>query len=81
MIKSLCTVATYCFADGRCLFKLFDKEISKKCRSVSPFVKLIKIHTPLLCLTSLCEIYCISRCMFLAKPMCYIAFERGFDLD
>ena len=38
------TVETYCFADGRCLFKQpqsviyywnqYDEEISKKCRSV-----------------------------------------------
>ena len=38
------TVKTYCFADGRCLFKQpqsviyhwnqYDEEISKKCRSV-----------------------------------------------
>ena len=42
------TVETYCFADGRCLFKQpqsvlyhwnqYDEEISKKCRSVRPFV-------------------------------------------
>ena len=44
------TVETYCFADGRCLFKQpqsviyhwnqYDKEISKKCRSVRPSVRL-----------------------------------------
>ena len=50
------TVETYCFADGRCLFKQpqsfiyhwnqYDEEMSKKCRSVRlsvrPFVTLIK---------------------------------------
>ena len=54
------TVETYCFADGRCLFKQpqsviyhwnqDDEEISKKCRSVrssvSPFVTLTKKPTP-----------------------------------
>ena len=44
------TVETYCFADGRCLFKQpqsviyhwnqYDEEISKKCRSVRPSVRL-----------------------------------------
>ena len=44
------TVETYCFADGRCLFKQpqsviyhwsqHDEEISKKCRSVRPSVSL-----------------------------------------
>ena len=42
------TVETYCFADGRCLFKQpqsvmyhwnqYDEEISKKCKSVRPSV-------------------------------------------
>ena len=42
------TVETYCFTDGRCLFKQpqsvlyhwnqYDEEISKKCRSVRPSV-------------------------------------------
>ena len=42
------TVETYCFPDGRCLFKQpqsviynwnqYDEEISKKCRSVRPSV-------------------------------------------
>ena len=46
------TVETYCFADGRCLFKQpqsviyhwnqYDEEISKKCRSVCTFVTLTK---------------------------------------
>ena len=46
------TVETYCFADGRCLFKQpqsvvyhwnqYDEESSKKCRSVRPFVTLTK---------------------------------------
>ena len=46
------TVETYCFTDGRCLFKQsrsvtyhchqYDEEISKKCRSVCPFVTLTK---------------------------------------
>ena len=46
------TVETYCFADGLCLFKQpqsviyhwnqYDEEISKKCRSVRPFVTLTK---------------------------------------
>ena len=46
------TVETYCFADGRCLFKQpqsviyhwnqYDEEISKKCRSFCPFVMLTK---------------------------------------
>ena len=46
------TVETYCFADGRCLFKQpqsviyhwnqYDEKISKKCRSVCPFVTLTK---------------------------------------
>ena len=54
------TVETYCFADGRCLFKQpqsvlyhwnqYDEEISKKCRSVRPsvcpFVTLTKKLTP-----------------------------------
>ena len=44
------TVETYCFADGRCLFKQpqsviyhwnqYDEEISKKCRSVRPSIRL-----------------------------------------
>ena len=44
------TVETYCFAGGRCLFKQpqsviyhwnqYDEEISKKCRSVRPSVRL-----------------------------------------
>ena len=47
---------TYCFADGRCLFKQpqsviyhwnqYDEEISKKCRSVCPFVTLTKKAYP-----------------------------------
>ena len=50
------TVETYCFAYGRILFKQpqsviyhwnqYDEEISKKCRSVCPFVTLIKKPTP-----------------------------------
>ena len=53
------TVETYCFADGRCLFKQpqsvlyhwnqYDEEISKKCwsvrPSVCPFVTLKKAHS------------------------------------
>ena len=44
------TVETYCFADGRCLFKQpqsviyhwnqYDEEISKKCSSARPSVRL-----------------------------------------
>ena len=46
------TVETYCFADCRCVFKQpqsviyhwnqYDEEISKKCRSVCPFITLTK---------------------------------------
>ena len=58
------TVETYCFADGRCLFKQpqsviyhwnqYDEEIQKKCRSVRlsvrPFITLTKKPTPFLLL-------------------------------
>ena len=63
------TVETYCFADGRCLFKQLqsviyhwnqhDEEISKKCRSVRPSV------SPTVCRSvrlSVCSSVCLSVC-------------------